>query len=323
MSETISNNAQTRPFRLAHLSDPHLAYTHNVYLHQIMNKRILGYIRWKLGRQSRQDSTIADLMVKDIKDLRADHTVITGDITHLGLPREFIHVKKWLRRLNSCSRISIVPGNHDIYVKEPWSRSFENWTEFFHPAPQTGKKPHRSLTDVFPTLEITGSIALIGLSSAVPTAPHLATGYIGTEQLSRLEAILKQLQGQRIFRIIFLHHPPVPGIVGQRKCLTDAPDLRDIIAQYGCEMVLHGHAHRCVLSSVKTPGGIAPVFGSPSATSTGDSLEKRAGWFLHEISTHCPRCKGFVLRSRKRVFSTTERVFNWSTQKYEKTIYYT
>ncbi len=321
MSDTSSTNHQARPFRLAHLSDLHLAHTDGVHLYQLMNKRLLGYARWKLGRQSRQDSTIADLIVKDIHHLQPDHTVITGDITHLGLPREFIHVKKWLRRLCSCTRISIVPGNHDTYVKEPWSRSFENWTEFFHPAPQAGKRPPESLYDVFPTLEITGCMALIGLSSAVPTAPHLATGRIGTKQLTRLEAILKQLQGQRIFRIIFLHHPPVSGIVGQRKCLTDAPDLRNIIAQYGCEMVLHGHAHRCVLTSIETPYGSAPVFGVPSATSTEDRLEKRAGWVLHEISTHS-NCEGFVLRSRKRVFNATKRIFEWDDKKYEKTVHY-
>ena len=46
----------------------------------------------------------------------------------------------------------------------------------------------------FPFLRRRGPLALIGLSSAVPTAPFMATGRLGAEQLARSRELLDQLR---------------------------------------------------------------------------------------------------------------------------------
>ena len=50
----------------------------------------------------------------------------------------------------------------------------------------------------FPFLRRRGPLALIGVTSGVPTAPFLATGRLGEKQLSRLAEALDQLAAQKI-----------------------------------------------------------------------------------------------------------------------------
>jgi len=302
--------SRSRPFLLAHISDLHLAQLWHMRPQQLLNKRLLGYLRWKLGRHARQDPSIAEVLIDDLHAISPDHTVITGDLTHLGLPCEFRNVGNWLHKLGNSREISVVPGNHDTYVREPWNRSFQYWLEFMLPDLTGAGDSHiHSLEDIYPTVEIKGCVALIGLSTAVPAAPHLATGRLGSIQIKKLEAILKQLQGQRLFRVIFLHHPPVPGVVRPRKRLVDADRLLEIIEQYGCELILHGHAHRSVKTWVETSSGTVPVFGAPSVTSVERRTGRGSAWYLHEISKDAGG--NFHVNTRKRIFIYRERRFQW------------
>ncbi len=313
MIDHISHRADSRPFLLAHISDLHLAEPGKVHFRQLMNKRFLGYTRWKLIRHLRQDSSLADILINDFHNVGPDHTVITGDITHLGLPCEFRSSAQWLHKLGTGKEISLVPGNHDSYVFEPWQKSFIYWMEYLLPGnTSSGHAALHSLNDIFPSVEIIGHIALIGLSTSVPCSLRLATGTLGYSQLKKLEAILKQLQGQRLFRVIFLHHPPVHGVVKKRKCLTDADRFLEIIKKYGCDLILHGHAHREVKTSVKTPQGTAPVFGAPSVTSLDPRPDKRAAWYIHEISED--KDGFFSINTRKRVFMPEKREFQELSQ---------
>jgi 3',5'-cyclic AMP phosphodiesterase CpdA len=76
-------------FMLAHLSDPHLAYHHGIRLADFLNKRFFGYIKWRLRRKSEHHDDVLAGMIQDVKTSRPDHIVVTGDLTHLGLPAEF------------------------------------------------------------------------------------------------------------------------------------------------------------------------------------------------------------------------------------------
>ena len=80
-------------------------------------------------------------------------------------------------------------------------------------------------------------------------------GSIGELQLNRLGKILSQTASQNYFRVLLIHHPPVPGTVSWRKRLTDAAALQPLIADLGVELILHGHAHREHKSYMKAPSG--------------------------------------------------------------------
>ena len=44
-----------------------------------------------------------------------DHIVVTGDLANIGLPQEHIDALAWLELLGPPERVSVIPGNHDIY----------------------------------------------------------------------------------------------------------------------------------------------------------------------------------------------------------------
>src|SRR5262249_52912642 len=108
--------------------------------------------------------------------------------------------------------------------------------------------------------------ALIGLTSAVATAPFMATGRVGPEQVARLDALLPRLA--RHFRVVLIHHPPGRSHSGRFKRLTDAVALRAALARHGAELVLHGHDHVHALDWLAGPRGPIPALGVPSASAT-------------------------------------------------------
>ena len=71
----------------------------------------------------------------------------------------------------------------------------------------------------FPFLRRRGDVALIALSTALPTAPFLATGRLGTRQLARFAEMLDQTSG--LFRIVLIHHPPLSAVPAFLRRLID------------------------------------------------------------------------------------------------------
>ena len=116
--------------------------------------------------------------------------------------------------------------------------------------------------DSFPFVRRIGPMALVGLSSAVPTAPFFASGTLGSAQLAALRDILVQLGGEGAFRVVLIHHPPLYGKGHWRKALTDEKEFGEVVRAVGAELILHGHMHMATLGHI----GDAPVIGVPSAS---------------------------------------------------------
>jgi 3',5'-cyclic AMP phosphodiesterase CpdA len=136
--------------------------------------------------------------------------------------------------------------------------------------------------DGFPFLRRRGNIALIGLSTAVPTAPLMATGRLGKHQLARLLELLDQTRG--LFRVVLIHHPAITPPKRRLRRLVDAADLRDVLADKGAELLLHGHDHSRSLVWLDGPKTRIPSVGVPSASARaphGD--ENGAGYNLFHI----------------------------------------
>lgn len=268
----------------AQLSDPHLSSLEEVRWRDLASKRLLGYLSWRKRRRAEHRSEVLDSMQRDLEIKRPEHLVITGDLTHIGLPDEFRQARSWLESLGEPRDVTVIPGNHDAYVDAPWANSFGWWEPWMvsDGAPVTAGKPG-SFDTLFPSLRVRGPVAFIGLSSATPSAPLMATGRIGARQLERLEALLETSGRQGLFRVVLLHHPPVPGEEKWRKRLTDAGRLCQVIARCGAELVLHGHRHRAVQSRIEIPGTHVPVFGIPSASSIGHKPGRAAQYYLYRV----------------------------------------
>jgi 3',5'-cyclic AMP phosphodiesterase CpdA len=262
-------------FTLAHLSDPHLAPLPKPRWSDLLGKRITGYINWRRKRRFVHDPVVLAKIVTDMQAHAPDHIAVTGDIANIALPEEFRRGRDWLESLGSARDVTFVPGNHDIYVQEAAAYATRQWGAFMSDDDGVGG---------FPYLRRRGPVALIGVSSGVPTAPFLATGWIGTQQLAALAAILNDLKNENLFRVVLIHHPPVSA-AGRHKRLLDAPVLLRVIAAHGADLVLHGHDHVNMLNWLDGPNGTkVPAVGVPSASAAPGTGKDATGYHLYRIA---------------------------------------
>jgi 3',5'-cyclic AMP phosphodiesterase CpdA len=266
-------------FTLAHLSDLHLPLPAAPRWRDLVNKRILGYLSYRLKRKMVHDRAVLAALVDDLRQHAPDHVAITGDLTNIGLPEEFASTAQWLHALGASEALTVIPGNHDVYVALPWRQSLERWSPFM-------SDPGAPIHDAggFPFVRRRGEVALIGVSTACPSPPHRATGRIGAEQLARLAQQLKQLGAQGLFRIVLIHHPPIAGMMSHRKRLTDDAAFRALIECVGAELILHGHHHRFTLEALATPSGKAPVIGVPSGSARRFPGHQHASYHLCQLT---------------------------------------
>ena len=261
-------------FLLAHLSDPHLAPLPRPRLRELMGKRITGYLNWWRGRRLIHDQAVLDKIVADLKTRKPDHIALTGDIANIALEAEFPPGRAFLEGIGPARNVSFVPGNHDIYVAEAERYAARDWGAYM-----TGDGDAAG----FPFLRRRGMLALIGLSTGVPTGPGLATGTLGDKQIAALAAMLTDCRQSGMFRVVLIHHPPVSE-AGRHKRLTDAALFKRAIAAEGAELILHGHDHRPMLNWLEGPGGArVPAVGVPSASAAPARAKHAAAYNLYAI----------------------------------------
>lgn len=272
-------------FTFAHLSDPHLTSLQQINVRDFLNKRILGYLSWRLRRRTEHSGHILSALHCDLSETRPSHIVVTGDLTHVGLPSEFLEARAWLHRLGSPFEVTLIPGNHDTYVATAWDETFALWQPYMtSDLAQHDGDPVRGAHNIFPSLRVRGHVALIGLSTARPSSPFLAVGSLGREQLDSLDQILEETGRQDLFRILLMHHPPSAGTVTWRKRLTDGAALRSVLERRGAELVLHGHTHRTSMTHIRTSASSIPAIGIPSASAQGRKPGRRARYHLYRIT---------------------------------------
>ena len=258
-------------FTLAHLSDPHLAPLPRPRLLELVGKRATGYVNWRRKRHLVHRSDVLARIVADLKRQAADHLAVTGDLVNIALAAEFKPARGFLETLGPAHDVTLVPGNHDAYVRGGIRYSNLHWTEYMRGDDEIG----------FPFLRRRGPLALIGLSSAVPTAPFMATGRLGHEQIMRFGELLERCAGS--FRVVLIHHPPVSKPSRRFKRLLDGADFRNMLARHGAELVIHGHDHERALIHLDGPQRPIPVVGVPSASEAPPGEHDPAGYNLYRI----------------------------------------
>src|SRR5471030_1613544 len=112
-------------FTLAHLSDPHLPPLPAARLRDLDNKRALGYLNWRRNRRKFHRRDVLDALVSDIRTQTPDHIAVTGDLVNLSLEAEFAPARAWLESVGTPDRVTVIPGNHDAYVRATQHRFAE------------------------------------------------------------------------------------------------------------------------------------------------------------------------------------------------------
>lgn len=262
-------------FTLAHLSDPHLPPLPAPTLRELAGKRALGYLNWTRNRRKVHRREVLDALMSDMQAQMPNHIAITGDLVNLALEAEFEPARTWLESVGATDRVTVIPGNHDAYVRATRHRFVEVWRDYLG-------SDEASDGVTFPSLRRRGLLALISLSSAVPTPPLMATGWLGRSQLDALDRILARLAAEQAFRVLLVHHPLRSD--SRTKRLTDSSELLALLNRHGVELILHGHDHVHSTIWIDGPAGKIPAVGVPSASAVAHGRYPAAAYNLFSIA---------------------------------------
>lgn len=278
--------ALSQPFRIAHISDTHvLSPTGAEWRRVLFNKRITGYANLVLhrGRVYRREYLDAVVVAAAA---RADHVVVTGDITNLALESEFDEALALFNDVARSVEVTIVPGNHDIYLpsihrERRFPRHFGSFLKSDLPQYAIDLPAGR-----FPCVKLRGPTAIIALSSAVPRPPFVSAGYLGADQLDALAALLDHPEVRRRLPVVLVHHPPVDArmrILQLRDGLVDAAALRRSLGGLERGLLLFGHIHQRRRCHLPTTTGSFDVIAASGVALDHPSDSARAGFNLYDI----------------------------------------
>ena len=230
-------------------------------------KRALGYANWLRNRRGAYQRAVLDRIVADLKAQAPDHIAVTGDLVNIGLPQEHINALAWLESVGAPEGVTVIPGNHDIYSRLR-RRSRHGALGALH---GVGRARALRMPAQRRGLSVRAHAGPGGARSASTrrcrrrrSSPRAASARRSSRGSARL---LERLGGAGIFRLVLIHHPPLPGQAKRFAVCEDAAAAGGgTVAAWGrarhpwpqpsqhAGLVRHGAA------------GTVPVVGAPSAS---------------------------------------------------------
>ena len=250
--------------RVAHFSDTHVLSLRGVGPRRFLNKRWTGGINLALNRSRHYRVEVFEQLLAAVDELAPDHTVCTGDLVNLALEPEFAQVSSMLRDVFRPDQLTVVPGNHDYYVKEAvdaglFERSFAEYL------PNGG--------GAYPVIRVADGLFIVGLSSAQTSPVFMATGRVGTDQLVAMSQAFRSPEAKSRFRMLLLHHPLLPDPARRIESMRRLVDRDQVIEALwatksrGPQLVVHGHNHE--FRRTEVPGTPVPILQVASGSRFG------------------------------------------------------
>ena len=173
-----------------------------------------------------------------------DAVVISGDLTELGRPEEYAHLRQLLAPLPMP--VYVLPGNHDDRERLRAAFADHDYLRQWPPYVQYA-------IEDWP-------LRLVAIDTVIPGAPE---GRLCAERLAWLERTLAAAPDRPT--LVFMHHPPFATLIGHMDGmgLEDPAALEDVIDRNPqVERVLCGHLHRPI--QARFGGTIASTCPSPA-----------------------------------------------------------
>lgn len=275
--------------KIAHISDLHLLGSEEIPPRRLVGKRFTGWVNLRFRRHAIHKPRAAQAVAREIRQRDVDHVVITGDMTNLALESEFEAVRSFLEHDLAMppESVSVVPGNHDTYTRGAYrSRRFQCFLGEYITSDLPGAT---GVPDIgrFPYVRLRGPAAIIGLSTAVPRAPLVASGSVGKAQRMALRSLLEHADVRSRTPVILQHHPwhqPPTRMKAFMQGLADADEEHAVLKELERGLLLHGHLHRRVRRTIETDTGRLDAIGTTSASLLDDREDRMSGFNLYEIS---------------------------------------
>jgi 3',5'-cyclic AMP phosphodiesterase CpdA len=294
-------NPDASILRLAHFSDLHLTLARygSWRREDWLNKRLAAWLNLRVagrGYRFRHGESVAQALVADLKQRNPEYLLFSGDATVMGFAEEIEHAASFLPVHHW--RGLAVPGNHDYCTRTAqreahFERIFAPWQQGL-----------RIDENIYPFAVQAGQAWLIGLNSATANRwPWDASGYVGREQLQRLEALLARLEGDGP-RILLTHYPVARASGKPDFFVRHLRDLHDVLRV--CEagrisIWLHGHSHGAFHLEAGSAAAF-PIICAGSATQTGL-------WSYGEYDL-----VGRQLQAKVRVYKPDKQLFEQSDE---------
>ena len=275
--------------RLGHVSDLHLSdrgrYPRN------------GYAPRDCDRHSNR---LAQRVLEGMEQAGVDHLVVTGDLTLSAEASEFERAAKLLRRWADAGKLTIVPGNHDVWTAESVKTS--RFLRMIGPDGRGMRKPVASYP--FASLP-TPEVAIIALdSSRYGEEPFETSGQVGSSQLQACRELVRNHVKEGRAVLLALHHHlmlprervPSDSLVAQMP-LSDADKLVRLVSEVRVAGILHGHRHCAFRVDIPGAAGPTPVLCAGSASRVTDEPVRRARGYVYEVDRGGIRSAQVVLAS--------------------------
>ena len=239
---------------IAHISDLHLNSFYNE-----SNYHRLKYI------------------LKKLKEDEVEHLIITGDLADNASEKDFLNVRKLLKKYNFLSgeKLTIIVGNHDIFggvqraediLTFPEKCRTVNYNQKLNEF--TGYFPEAlencffiSSNNYYPFAKIAGPALILGANSIAPYSkisnPFASNGEITITQFNEIHNILKSKLPDVKYKLILIHHHfnkykakaksslgnVWQNIEKQTMKLKNKRRLFNLFNEFNVDLVMHGHLH--------------------------------------------------------------------------------
>jgi 3',5'-cyclic AMP phosphodiesterase CpdA len=261
--------------RLGHLSDLHLSdrrrYPRN------------GFAARDCDRHS---AALGQRLVRELTAASVDHLVVTGDLTLSSEASEFEKAAALLRPWSERGRLTVVPGNHDV-----WTADAVRTCRFLRLLGADGRGMRRPAPAYPRAVVASPEVTLIALDSARPgDEPYETPGRLGASQIQACRQLVREHAKEGRAVVLALHHhlvlPPerIPSDASvSRMPLADADQLVRMICDLRIAAVLHGHRHCAFRVDLPGAAGPTPVLCAGSATRVADEPVRRARAYVYDI----------------------------------------
>lgn len=215
-------------FRFAIVSDLHIALPHTIWNHPT---------RFHLVEVS---IPALEIVLEHLAQLKLDFLLIPGDLTQHGEPDNHIWLQERLQKLPFPAYV--IPGNHDVpnLLSDGQSIALADFPNYY------GKFGYDE-PQLYYTREVLPGVRIIGLNSNSFDQQGQQIGRLDDTQLEWLRGVLATTDD---LVLVMVHHNVVEHlpnqsrhVLGRRYMLENAPDLLQLLREFGVQLVFTGHLH--------------------------------------------------------------------------------